>query len=110
MSLFFVRAVSRPILLRLPAIDNSNMAAPRLRQRSTWTSFGKIPEGYLILAGVVAARVLEAVRDDELFIVTHTEFRQVVEQRFAQIEAAFDRVDQSAALKGDGARSAAPRT
>ena len=39
----------------------------------------------------VARRVLAAVRDDELYIFTHPETRQAVEERFRAILAAFDR-------------------
>jgi NAD(P)-dependent dehydrogenase (short-subunit alcohol dehydrogenase family) len=39
----------------------------------------------------VARRVLAAVRDDELYIFTHPETRQAVEERFRAILAAFDK-------------------
>src|SRR6516165_4819756 len=39
----------------------------------------------------VARRVLAAVRDDELYIFTHPETREAVEERFRAILAAFDR-------------------
>ena len=39
----------------------------------------------------VARRVLAAVRDDELYIFTHPETRQAVEERFRAILGAFDR-------------------
>ena len=39
----------------------------------------------------VARRVLAAVRDDELYIFTHPETRQALEERFRAILAAFDR-------------------
>jgi NAD(P)-dependent dehydrogenase (short-subunit alcohol dehydrogenase family) len=38
----------------------------------------------------VAERVLAAIRDDELYVFTHPEYRQAVEARFAGILAAFD--------------------
>ncbi len=40
----------------------------------------------------VAARVLDAIRDDELYIFTHPGLRAEVEPRFAAILAALDRV------------------
>ena len=43
----------------------------------------------------VARRVLAAVRDDELYIFTHPETREAVEERFRAILAAFDRVAAS---------------
>ena len=39
----------------------------------------------------VARQVLAAVRDDELYIFTHPETRQAVEERFRAILTAFDR-------------------
>jgi hypothetical protein len=39
----------------------------------------------------VAARVLAAIRNDELYVFTHPEMRGEVEQRFASIQAAMDR-------------------
>ena len=53
-----------------------------------------------IPASAVGARVLEGVRDNELYILTHVEFREPVQRRFARIAAAFDRVGQSPALRG----------
>lgn len=49
----------------------------------------------LIQSGIdpseVAARVLAAIRADELYVFTHPEMRGEVEQRFAAIEAAMDK-------------------
>jgi NAD(P)-dependent dehydrogenase (short-subunit alcohol dehydrogenase family) len=39
----------------------------------------------------LAARVLKAIRDDELYVFTHPEWRAEAEQRFAAILAALDR-------------------
>lgn len=39
----------------------------------------------------VAARVLTAIRDDELYVFTHPEMRSEVEERFAAIMAAMDK-------------------
>jgi short-subunit dehydrogenase len=47
---------------------------------------------------MVAARVLEGIRNDELYIVTHPELKGAVEARFAAILAAFDAAAQSPAL------------
>ena len=41
---------------------------------------------------IVAARVLEAIRQDELYIFTHPGMRGQVEPRFAAILAAMDKV------------------
>jgi len=48
---------------------------------------------------MLAARVLEGIRDDELYIFTHPELKAVVEARFNAILAAFDRAARSPALK-----------
>jgi NAD(P)-dependent dehydrogenase (short-subunit alcohol dehydrogenase family) len=46
----------------------------------------------------VAERVLEGIRDDDLYIFTHPEMRGAVEARFARILAAFDKSAASPAL------------
>jgi hypothetical protein len=38
----------------------------------------------------VAARVLNAIREDELYIFTHPNMRAGVDERFAAIQAAMD--------------------
>ena len=52
--------------------------------------------GKQIAAGLdpahVAARVLAAIRNEELYIFTHPNMRELVEARFAAIEAAMDQV------------------
>jgi NAD(P)-dependent dehydrogenase (short-subunit alcohol dehydrogenase family) len=50
----------------------------------------------LIEAGIepsdVAARVLSAIRDNELYVFTHPKMRELVDGRFAAIQAAMDKV------------------
>jgi NAD(P)-dependent dehydrogenase (short-subunit alcohol dehydrogenase family) len=41
----------------------------------------------------VGRRVLQAVRDDEFYVLTHTEERDAVTKRLDRIKAAFDRAD-----------------
>jgi len=48
---------------------------------------------------MLAARVLEAIRDDELYIFTHPELKAAVEGRFNAILAAFDHAAKSPALE-----------
>lgn len=48
---------------------------------------------------VVGARVVEAVRDGDLYIFTHPHFKEIVDMRFAAIDAAFDKAAKSEALK-----------
>jgi NAD(P)-dependent dehydrogenase (short-subunit alcohol dehydrogenase family) len=47
----------------------------------------------------VAARVLDAIRGNELYVFTHPEMRPAVEERFQRIRAAFDRAER---IKGGG--------
>ncbi len=48
---------------------------------------------------IVGARVVEAVRDGDLYIFTDPRFRDIIEFRFAAIRAGFDQAAASAALK-----------
>ena len=50
------------------------------------------------MPSVVAARVLEAIRDDELYVFTHPELKGAVEARFRGILEAFDKAERSPAL------------
>ena len=43
--------------------------------------------------GKVAARVVAAIRNEEFYIFTHPNMREVVDRRFAAIQAAMDRVN-----------------
>jgi NAD(P)-dependent dehydrogenase (short-subunit alcohol dehydrogenase family) len=49
--------------------------------------------------GIVGARVVEAVKANELYIITHPNYRDIVQQRLNGIMAGFDAADQSEALK-----------
>jgi NAD(P)-dependent dehydrogenase (short-subunit alcohol dehydrogenase family) len=42
---------------------------------------------------VVGRRVLQAIRDNEFYVLTHTAEREVISARFDRIRAAFDRAD-----------------
>ncbi len=53
----------------------------------------RIIGGEMIEPEVVAQRVVEAVKGNELYIVTHPETRGAVEERFAAILAAYDRAE-----------------
>lgn len=46
----------------------------------------------------VANRVVEAIRDNDLYVFTHVEYRPLVEMRMTQALAAFDKSAQSKAL------------
>lgn len=54
----------------------------------------RIIGGESIEPEVVARRVVEAVKTNELYIVTHPETRGPVEERFAAIMAAYDRAEE----------------
>jgi NAD(P)-dependent dehydrogenase (short-subunit alcohol dehydrogenase family) len=60
--------------------------------------------GALVQSGIdpdaVGARVVEAIRDNELYVFTHPEMKALVEMRFAKIMEAFDKAAKSPALKG----------
>ena len=43
---------------------------------------------------VVGRRVLQAIRDNEFYILTHTHERAVISARLDRIKAAFDRADE----------------
>ncbi len=47
---------------------------------------------------IVGARVLEGVRAGELYIITHPNFRAIVERRLDAIRAAFDAAERSEVL------------
>lgn len=50
----------------------------------------------------VGERVLEAVRNNELYVFTHPDMRPAVEARFSEIMVGFDKAEASEALKGSG--------
>ena len=56
----------------------------------------------MVMGGIptepVGNRVVEAIKDNDLYIFTHTEFRPAIEARFAAILAAFDKSEKSKAL------------
>ncbi len=58
----------------------------------------------MVMAGIptepVGNRVVEAIKDNDLYIFTHVEMRPAVEMRFANILAAFDKSAKSKALSG----------
>jgi hypothetical protein len=52
----------------------------------------------------VAERVFAAIQDDELYVFTHSNYRQAVEERFGGILAAFDRLENCEVGAADGSR------
>jgi NAD(P)-dependent dehydrogenase (short-subunit alcohol dehydrogenase family) len=53
-------------------------------------------------AAIAGQRVLDAIRNDELYILTHGEYRKYVARRDEAILAAFDRTPESTALAESG--------
>lgn len=64
---------------------------------------GREQGAQMVLSGidpdVVGTRVVEGVRDGELYIFTHPHYKDFVAARFAAIGAAFDKAAESPALK-----------
>lgn len=67
-----------------PAIDAASPAGLLVAQVAEWVRTGLDPAD-------VAARVLAAIRNDELYVFTHPAFRSEVETRFSNVLAALDK-------------------
>jgi hypothetical protein len=68
-----------------PALDPASPAAMIVAEIARRLQAGFDP-------AEVAARVLSAIREDELYVFTHPNMREEVDGRFAAIRAAMDRV------------------
>ena len=68
-----------------PTLDPASPAAAIVAAIATQLQAGLDP-------AAVAARVLDAVRNDELYVFTHPNMREAVDGRFAAIRAAMDKV------------------
>jgi NAD(P)-dependent dehydrogenase (short-subunit alcohol dehydrogenase family) len=69
-----------------PALDPASPAAAIVAEIAMRLQSGLDP-------AAVAARVLDAIRNDELYVFTHPNMREQVDERFAAIQAAMDKVD-----------------
>ena len=69
-----------------PARYGAHAASPRTAAVADLVRTGMDPKA-------VADRVLAAIRDDELYLFTHPQYREAVETRFAGILAAFDQIE-----------------
>ncbi|HUO93938.1 MAG TPA: SDR family NAD(P)-dependent oxidoreductase [Rhizomicrobium sp.] len=73
------------------------------RAPDTRTDETRAEAAKMILGGmdpeIVGARVLEAIKANELYIFTHPEMKSAVHARFEAIEAGFKRAEESEALK-----------
>jgi NAD(P)-dependent dehydrogenase (short-subunit alcohol dehydrogenase family) len=68
-----------------PTLDPASPAAAMVAEIALRLQAGLEPDA-------VAARVLDAVRNDELYVFTHPDSREEVDKRFAAIRAAMDKV------------------
>jgi NAD(P)-dependent dehydrogenase (short-subunit alcohol dehydrogenase family) len=68
-----------------PTLDPASPAAAMVADIALRLQAGLEPDA-------VAARVLDAVRNDELYIFTHADSREEADKRFAAIQAAMDKV------------------
>jgi NAD(P)-dependent dehydrogenase (short-subunit alcohol dehydrogenase family) len=66
-------------------LDPANPAAAMVAEIARLIEAGLEPSD-------VAARVLTAIRDDELYVFTHPNMRELVDGRFSAIQAAMDKV------------------
>lgn len=67
-----------------PSLDPNSPAAAVVAEIASRLQAGLDPAD-------VAARVLDAIRDDELYVFTHPNMRDEVDERFAAIQAAMDK-------------------
>jgi short-subunit dehydrogenase len=70
---------------KAPALDPASPAAALVAEIARKLEAGLDPDE-------VAMRVLHAIRHEELYIFTHPNMREGVDQRFAAIQAAMDKV------------------
>jgi NAD(P)-dependent dehydrogenase (short-subunit alcohol dehydrogenase family) len=68
-----------------PTLDPASSAAAMVAEIALRLQAGLEPDA-------VAARVLDAVRNDELYVFTHPDSHEEVDKRFAAIQAAMDKV------------------
>jgi len=70
-----------------PTLDPASPAAAMVAEIARRLQAGLDP-------AAVAARVLDAIRNDELYVFTHPEMRDEVDERFAAIQAAMGRAER----------------
>ena len=80
-----------------PAQDQSDAASATSESRSSKKAKEMVERG--IEVSIVGKRVVEALNDGELYIFTHPNYRPVIQQRSAAIDAAFERATQSPLLQ-----------
>jgi NAD(P)-dependent dehydrogenase (short-subunit alcohol dehydrogenase family) len=83
-----------PGYVRTGIAESARNRPVRYGQPATTAPASRVSE--LVRAGMdpqtVAAHVLNAIRDDELYVLTHPDYRARLKERFDDILAAFDRV------------------
>jgi len=80
-----------------PAQYQSDAASATSESRSSKKAKEMVERG--IEVSIVGKRVVEALNDGELYIFTHPNYRPVIQQRSAAIDAAFERATQSPLLQ-----------
>jgi short-subunit dehydrogenase len=70
-----------------PTLDPASPAAAMVAEIARRLQAGLDP-------AAVAARVLDAIRNDELYVFIHPEMRDEVDERFAAIQAAMGRAER----------------
>jgi len=80
-----------------PAQYQADAASATSEGRSSKKAKEMVERG--IEVSIVGKRVVEALNDGELYIFTHPNYRPVIQQRSAAIDAAFERATQSPLLQ-----------
>jgi NAD(P)-dependent dehydrogenase (short-subunit alcohol dehydrogenase family) len=94
-----------PGFVRTRIHESSRTRQSRYGERApdTRTDEDRAEAAKMILGGmdpeIVGARVLEAIKAEELYIFTHPEMKSAIDGRFAAIDAGFKHAEESEALK-----------
>jgi len=93
-----------PGFVRTRISESSRTRQEKFGKAEERSAEGASAAAQLVAAGldpdIVGACVLEAVRDNDLYIFTHPDMASAVEQRFARIMQGFDKARQRKALGG----------
>jgi len=77
--------------------DDNSEVANDVASSKTKSSKQMVESG--IEVSIVGKRVVEALNDGEFYIFTHPNYREVIQQRFARIDAAFEKAAKSPLLQ-----------
>jgi NAD(P)-dependent dehydrogenase (short-subunit alcohol dehydrogenase family) len=88
-------SVLLPGFVRTRTAESARNRAARYGKRTEVPAGATTSHAALVRAGIdpqeVARRVMTAIRDNDLYVFTHPEYRSSVEERFRNILAAFDK-------------------